>query len=148
MFENAFVCASSILDSLGVNMDFNKSAIISDIEETADLIAKSIRQIPNMKEMEDIKQLSIMQILQCISFPAYYAENPKLLASISLKMVELTLKHGISKYSCIGFSVFAIVLCRIGDNLSYKFGELSVDLSKKINSKELIPVVNLAFYAI
>jgi len=146
MFDDAYSCALSMLDRLGERMDFNETILTSEIEETTDLVIEFIDQLTEMKEMVDKKQLAVMKILHCVGFSAYFAQNPKVLSSVALKMVQLTLKNGISKYSCLGFSAFAIVLCRMGDVASHEIGDFSVNLVEKMKAKELIPIVNAVFY--
>jgi len=94
-----------------------------------------------------MKQLAVMQILHWIVYSDNFAQNHKVLASVTLKRVNILLKYGISKYSCLGFIGFAVVLCCKGDLLSYEIGKSSVDLIQNMKAKELEPVVKICFYS-
>ena len=76
-----------------------------------------------------------------VGYAAFVVQGPTVLDSIAL-MVQLSLKNGVSKYSCLGFSAFAAVLCRIRKRLSYDVGILSQRLLEQTNGIDLIPQVN------
>ena len=144
MFEEALTCALSILDRLDEQIDFNETRLNYEIKETTKLVAECLNSIPTMRKMEDMEQISIMQVLCCVAYAAFVVQNPAVLDSIALRMVQLSLKNGISKYSCLGFSAFAVILCRRRNRLSYDVGILSQRLSQQTNAKDLIAQVNIA----
>ena len=146
MYEDAIQSALSILDKLGDSIELNQSTIASEIVKTKNLVVESIHSILEMRDMEDKTLLSIMEILNSALYSCFHSGNHHVLASMALKMIQLSLKYGISKYSCLGFCAFALILCNKGDNFSYDFGRLSLDLLKKSNYKEMIPMVHLAFF--
>ena len=148
MFQYAISTTISLVDKLGETIESDPSIISMQIEETKDLLIGSIKDILKTKEMKDTRLLSIMETLNAIVYSIYFSGNHHILAAISLKMVHLSMKHGISKYSSLGFCMFAVVLCNEGDSLSYDFGKLSMQLLEKANAKELIPMVNIAFFGI
>ena len=98
--------------------------------------------------MEDKTVLSAMEILNHTLHSCFYSGNFNLHATICSKMIDLTMKHGISKYSCFGLCSFAVVLCNNGDKSSYDIGKLALKLLEKSNSKEMMPMVNTCFFGL
>ena len=78
---------------------------LSDLMQTKTLIESSIETVLEMGKMEDKIALSI-EILNSIAFSCFNMANHYLFASVSSKMVLLTLNHGLSKYSNITFTLF------------------------------------------
>ena len=147
LFEDAISSALSMLERLGEQIHFDETTINSEIEETTDLITKSFHDISNMTEMEDTEQLSIMKVLHCVSYSSFCSGNYVAFATIAMKMVRFSLNYGISKYSCQGFSSFAVILCRMGNHLSRDIGRLSLELLDR-SSKEFIPTVNICIFTL
>ena len=63
------------------------------------------------------------------------------------RMVVLTCKHGISKYSCMAFASAALIFVGKRKKLAYDYGHLSLQLLQKFKAKEFIPSVNLVCYS-
>lgn len=145
MYEDATQYGLAFLDILGVKIDQNESMALSDLMQTKTLIESSIETVLEMGKMED-KIASSMEILNSIAFSCFNAAKHHLFASVSSKMVLLTLNHGLSKYSSVAFALFAMVLCTVGDKSSYEIGKLSLKLLEKAKAKEMIPVVNCLFF--
>ena len=148
MFEDAIKSALNILKKFGENIQLNMSINTSEILRTKNLIGASGESVLEMKKMDDRKLLSVMEILDSIVYSAFFSGNRDIMTYLSMKMVHLTLKHGVSKYSCGGFCFFAIVLRSMGEKASNDVGKLSLKLLEKSNAKEMIPVVNLGFFAL
>lgn len=51
-----------------------------------------------------------MMILNDIICSSFFS-NPQLMASVSARLAQLTLMHGVSKFSPLGFAMFGSVLC-------------------------------------
>ena len=63
-----------------------------------------------MEEMDD-KTSIVLKFYTLMSTVAFFA-RPDMLPYLSCKTVDLTLKHGMCKYSLMGLIQFALVLCR------------------------------------
>ena len=62
-------------------------------------------------------------------------------------MVQITLRHGISKYAPFGFCTFGSYLVGArDDNEGYLFGQTAVQLLKRIKSQEILAWVKLSYY--
>ena len=130
IFSNALRNALIILNKLGENMDLNQSITPSksEILGTKKIVGESMDSILELKEMDDIKLLSIMEILNTVSFSTLITGNLKVLTLLAIKMIQLTMHYKISKYVSTAFYLFAITLCRYRGKSSYDFGKLSLKL--------------------
>lgn len=69
---------------------------------------EDILKLPRMK---DPKKLAAMQILNHVILSTMYAA-PNLSALVALRMIELTVKSGLSAIASVGFALFGTMLCR------------------------------------
>ena len=84
-----------------------------------------ILQLPRMK---DPKKLAATQILNHVALYTIYT-MPKLSALVAFRMVELTMKHGISAISSMAFVLYGMILCRSNSvNDGYRYGELAMKI--------------------
>jgi len=144
--EEAIRYALIILEKLDVSIDPNQSIGRSELMQTKSLVGESMESILEIREMENRTILSSMEILNFTLYSCFNSDNFNLYATVCSKMVELTMKHGISKYSCHGLCSFAVVLSNNGDKSSYDFGKLALKLLEKSNSKEMLPMVNASYF--
>jgi len=123
----------------------NDSIFLQQVEETKILLEKSI-QWNAIGEMNDNFSLAVMKILFGLMSSFFQSKQFILLASGSLKMINLTLQHGGSVYSSLGFSCFAafFCLCRQEMKTGSHIGKISLLLLEKFPSKESIAYVEPA----
>ena len=99
-----------------------------------------------MKKMDDDVPNAVIRILNGIATSAYFAK-PELVVSITTRMVQLTFKNGLSKFSAIGFCAFGSHLCKNQDKTGFRFGQLGLKLAEKHHqAKELLSWVLICFY--
>ena len=66
---------------------------------------------------------------------------------IIVRMIEITLQHGISQYSSFGFAVIGSFLCSIGDvQTGSELGKKSLYLVEKFPIKEVMVKVYILVY--
>ena len=70
----------------------------------------SDKDITSLAKMEDKKKLDVMQTLNHLILYSFYAQ-PKLSAIIVMRMIELSIKHGLATTSSVGFAFFGMFLC-------------------------------------
>ena len=70
------------------------------------------------------------------------------MASISARLVQLTLMHGISKFSPFAFATFGSVLCSQGDQNGYQLGKISMKLLETTQAKEIKPLVYVVYFGL
>lgn len=108
---------------------------------------KSDEQIMRLPAMTDPDHLACMQIMNMCVYHAHFldAEAPVFLA---IRMLQLTLKHGFSSFSCLGFAYWATVLCAMRRfNEANRFADLALRLLKKYQTTDIMSTrVHLAVY--
>jgi predicted ATPase len=75
--------------------------------------------------------------------------RPHLSAFVSLKMIKLTLKHGLCFLSPLAFAVFGVRCIQYfpdTDN-AFRFGNLGLELLDNFQVREYLPRVYVAYYA-
>ncbi|MEO1636902.1 MAG: AAA family ATPase, partial [Cyanobacteria bacterium J06631_9] len=114
--------------------DFEKAFI----ETQASLAGRTPAALLQLPEMQDPRQLALMQILGSIAPPAYLAA-PALMPLIDMKMVNLSVKYGNTPTSAFGYAMYGFLLCGVFDDIEsgYAFGQLSADLVDKFNAQQM-----------
>ncbi|MFA5518097.1 MAG: serine/threonine-protein kinase PknK, partial [Spirochaetota bacterium] len=109
---------------------------------------KSVESIGNQKLVDDEKNLLLMQYLMNLVTTAYYYKI-ELSLFLAIKMFELTLKHGLSKYSSYACLVYGTVLASgLGDyKTGFRISELALKLNERFDNIELRSRLALVFGA-
>lgn len=105
---------------------------------------ESILRIPVMTDPNKLATLQILNLL----FPGAYRTRPKLWGLIIIRIVRLTLLHGLSPVSAVGFAFYAAISSMITRDIagSYRYAEVALALIDKFRAKEFIPRVYLGVY--
>jgi predicted ATPase len=101
------------LEALGERFPSNPSILsltMSFARTRWRLRGRSTQSLARMKSMEDVRVLSAMQMLNVVYLYALKVK-PLLAPLIALRMVNLTLRHGLSANSCFGFGIYGALLC-------------------------------------
>ena len=103
----------------------------------------------NMKPMVDPYIYSLMQFYNQVCLISYFV-NPPMLHWYTAKQVELTLEHGVCKYSVLGIMNYSLIL---GGKLiqdvqgGYRLGKVSLKLLERFDrAQDLIPGMYLCYY--
>jgi len=140
-YEDAVSSAMCILKELGEEIDTSNQAMtFSKTKKLQDLLSKE--KILEMQPMEE-PHASVMSIIGNILTSCYFTK-PALLVPLCSRMIELTIKHGLSKYSSVAIATLAHTV-RGYD--SYDLGTFALTLVKKVGAKEIIPLVYIGFYS-
>jgi len=138
MYNDTVRSGLRILDKIGEH--FLSIEYKNELEITKNLIVGKLKQknIDEMKIMSAEVPLVTITILFELCLCCYFNER-KLLPFVVLRMVQLTLKHGISKYSSFGFVMFGFILSskHYTNRLGYECGDFALLLLKKIPAKEV-----------
>jgi predicted ATPase len=99
--------------------------------------------------MTDPNKLASMKMLNMLFLSAMMT-RPLLAASVSLSMMRLSLKHGMSAMTSSAFVTYGMLLCSLpGDfDEGYRFGQLSLELLKMFKMKEWVPRVYAGVYGV
>lgn len=114
-------------------------------EDTLDLIAQTQSMLNTISEetllnyhvVTDFKKVMAMKFLAKLETSVLQV-NPSLLPYVTIKMVELTIDHGLSPMSAIGFAYFGGVIAELGDvRGGYRYTRLAEALLDKHPSNEI-----------
>jgi PAS domain S-box-containing protein len=99
---------------------------------------KDIENLSEIKKMTDPNVLAAMQIFGSVGAATYFS-NQDLMAIMTFKAVQLSIKHGNAPESVILYSAYGLILCSVvGDiDSGFRFGQLALRLLDKFNLPEL-----------
>ena len=108
---------------------------------------KTDESLSRLPPMTNPSKVAAMQILNVILLNCHTA-RPDLLPLINLRLVQLTLKYGLSALSSVAFSSYGMILCGVMNDFEggYRYGQLSLSLLEKDNAREWIPRVYAYYY--
>ncbi len=93
---------------------------------------KKIENLIDLPDLKEPEKLSIMSLLMNLTVPAYFTSQD-LLALVTMKMVNISLKYGNADISSYAYSCFGLI---IGSGFGrykagYEFGQLALKVSQK-----------------
>lgn len=111
------------------------------------LRVKSNDTILKLANMSDPVKLAVMQILN-VMFLNVYVTDPLFAPLIAIRMVNLSIRYGLSSLSSLGFAAYGVLSCSLDGrvDLGYKYGQLALHLLEKFNCPEFLPRVHAAVY--
>jgi predicted ATPase len=111
------------------------------------LRGKSDEAILRSVRMVDSRKVAAMQIMN-ILFTALYLARPMLAPLVALRMVKLTLEHGVTPISSVAFSLYGMLLCSNGRHIEEgaRYGDLALKMLDRFQAKQLIPRVFAAVF--
>ncbi|MDF5739781.1 MULTISPECIES: trifunctional serine/threonine-protein kinase/ATP-binding protein/sensor histidine kinase [unclassified Nostoc] len=117
------------------------------LQQTADHLAgREVKYLINLPQMQSDQQLAAMQIISSIVSPAF-REGHEVLPFLVLKMVNLSLEHGNTALSTIGYVMYGLILCGVLVEipLGYQFGQLALSLLELYDAQYLECHINFVF---
>ncbi len=138
-FKEAIKIGLVVLKLLGVILQEEPSQldIQKGFQETASLyVGQEIEELINLPDMTEPEPQAAIYILSSISAAAFIAA-PELMLLIVLSMVNLSINYGRGTWSAFSYACYGLILCGIFQDieLGYKFGKLSLNLTKRLNAK-------------
>ncbi len=108
------------------------------------------RKLPllaGLPEAKDARVRLALKMLLDLSFPAYL-RNPYMIIAVAAKIIEISLKHGYSPATCIGFTIYGAALCAKFNSceLGQQWAELALQVNEK-NGRMLCGTKILFYYA-
>ncbi|KAL7483538.1 hypothetical protein ACHAW6_009177 [Cyclotella cf. meneghiniana] len=128
----------SILCQLGHGLPttFTLKDTVSLIKQTHKNLDIPDHVLLTYRKMSDTRHLMAMKCLAKLELTTSMA-NPLLQPIVTLKMVRLTIDHGLSSMSPIGFAYFAGLLLKHDDmKAGFRFARLAMQMLDRIGSKE------------
>jgi len=148
--DEAVELGFALLDELGEPFPKKPSRanILYSMFKTKSLLkGKSDEVLLRSPVMTDGRVIAAMQVLN-ILFTSVFLAKPIVAPLLATRMVQLSLNHGFCAYSCAAFSVYGMLLCSRGTYVKEgtRFGELSMRLLDRFQTKEFIPRVFVSVY--
>jgi len=125
-----------------------KAHVLADIVRTKWLLRrKTDESLSRLPRMTNPSKVASMQILNVVMLSCHRESNA-LLPLINLRMVQLTLKYGLSALSSVAFSTYGMILCGVMNDFDggYRYGQLGLSFLEKDSVREYIPRVYAAHY--
>jgi len=140
------------LERLGISFSFEPAQETVGLalqEMQISLTDKQIQSFIDLPMMTDTNKILAMQVMVAITGPAYHV-SPKLMILLVLKQVELSLEYGNVSESSFSYVFYGIVLCGVVSDIEsgYQFGQLGLDLLKRVGEKRLEAKVVETFNAL
>lgn len=112
------------------------------------LVRTSNEMILRMPLMEDVDKIAAMQMLNLTISNAYHTK-PLMMVLIVTRMVQLTVRFGLSAVSAVGFAAYSAVFCMISKDKDqgYRYSQLALALLDKFQAREWIPRVYVFVYS-
>jgi predicted ATPase len=125
-----------------------KNKMVSELKSVQNLLkGKSNEQLMRLPNIDDGEILACLQILNLMTLNALLV-RPKLAPFVTLKLMKLTLTHGLSMIAPTAFATYGM-LCISGmcdADSALRFGELGLALLVRLEVREYLPRVYAAFY--
>ena len=133
--------ALGVLESLGVYLppQPKQYAVSWAIWKTQRALAnRSVASLADLPTMTSAVELAAMRLLSSV-MSAAFSYSPQLFLLISLKALDLSLKHGNVALSAYAYATYGQILCGIVGDLDkgYQFGQLALKLLSQFDDKRL-----------
>jgi len=107
---------------------------------------KTREHILRLPEMTDETSIAAMQMLN-LTYSLVFSARPTLIPLVVFHVIKLTLEHGASVMSSVGFAVCGMILCGSGDtDIGLRYAEVALDLYARFPAREWLPRVYAGVY--
>lgn len=112
-YSKVFEAAQKALHLAGETYEMNPTrfSILTDLlKMKAKMAFKSMKDLENLPTVKDPNTYLLLKCLTALMYPSFVTGRKNLFLKSALKLCEMTLKYGISKYSGVGFVAYSMVL--------------------------------------
>ncbi|MDI1433975.1 AAA family ATPase [Polyangium sorediatum] len=115
----------------------DEAMLDAEVQRAMALVRETtIEALPGLPPLVDPEILAMQDVLQELFLPCYFLATNNLGITVA-KILENTLRHGLSKNSIFGCMNFGMLLCARGDiTLGYRFGRAAKDLAARYPDKK------------
>jgi len=137
----AIKIALMFLNRLGINLPEEPSQedVGLALQKTqVSLSGKPIHSFIDLPMMTNTNKILAMRVMRAVT-SATYQTSPKLLVLMVLKQVDLSFEYGNVAESCFSYACYGFILCGVVSDIDsgYQFGQLALDLLKRLEETEL-----------
>ena len=133
-FHDAIQLGREVLASLGETLPATVNLLYlirQDLKVKRRLRSSSVDEIVKMPPLDNREKMSAMSVLSLMP-PYVFCAQPEIFPFVSILMVKLTLKYGISDFSGPAFCYYAVGCIVMNDFESgYKYGKLALQLLER-----------------
>lgn len=147
--SKAIDAALDILQMLG--MKFTTELTLAEIRRSVDQTQsavgrKTTEELLELPQMKDPVNLAILRIIKDAVYCAY-STRFELFVQLLLAGINLILRHGNTSLAPFFYCFYGSVLCGVSGDIEsgYKYGQLGVDLLKRLNVREIMGGTLFAF---
>jgi len=111
------------------------------------LKSRSNESILRLPDMTNPEHLAAMQVLNLMFVGAGFASD-EMSPLIPLKMIQLTLDHGLSSVSCVGFALLGYVMAGMGrdPDEGYRFGQLGFAIYERFAARAFLARLTALYF--
>ncbi|MCG8338836.1 MAG: AAA family ATPase [Proteobacteria bacterium] len=149
-YESAVKEGVLCLQLLGMDFPQDENELLTAIQNELKqfkvlLQNRKIPELQDLPSLTDERIISIMSILINLDAPAYFY-NPRILALVLIRIVNLSLKHGNCDVSALGYASFSgIIGGQLGDfESAFEFGQLGAKLNNQYENIKLFTKVSMS----
>uniref|UniRef100_A0A7S4IB76 Orc1-like AAA ATPase domain-containing protein n=1 Tax=Odontella aurita TaxID=265563 RepID=A0A7S4IB76_9STRA len=145
--DEALSTGLSILEQCGEKFPETpgKASILSSFGKTKYMLrGKSREELSALPVMKNENATAVMLVMNAIISMAYHGK-PNLFPLIALRMVQLSVRHGLHRTSAVGFATYGMLLCghlRDVKRGNY-FGDLALSVVARFRANELLAQVSM-----
>jgi GAF domain-containing protein len=113
-----------------------EAMVDAQIRATMDLIQeKTLEALPDLPLLVDPEIRAMQDVLEELFLPCWFLSPNNLRVTVA-KILENTLRYGLSKHAIFGCTNFGMVFCGRGDiELGYRFGRTAIAVSERCPDK-------------
>ncbi|ACP20942.1 hypothetical protein Aasi_1629 [Candidatus Amoebophilus asiaticus 5a2] len=137
-YQEAIALGHKTLQLLGIWLPLDN--LTEFIQKATDDIKQKLHNIPlssllNAPLVVEPEKKALLKILESLVAACYFAGS-ELLTAATLMSIDLALTYGHAPESCLGYTVYGSLLCNRFEEhaLGYEFGQLSIQLAKKLQA--------------
>jgi predicted ATPase len=136
-FDEAFAIGRSVLSLLGEGIHKTFFRLASNILQIKfAVLSKSDDQLVNTPQMQRQDKLQAILILRSLAGLAWISDRSDWMLHVQCRVVQLSLKYGMSPFSSYGFAIIGMALGVMGNiDDSVRLGEIATKLSEKHHPK-------------
>lgn len=141
--------AFSVFDMLGLAFPERPTTedILQELEETRAILAgKSFDELLSLPEMDEPGQEATLRFCLNVAAPMFFVA-PEFFPLLAFRQVRLSVTHGNSVFSTIGYAMYGAILVGFGDiENGYAFGQLALRLRGKYHDNTLDAMLGVIVY--
>eukprot|EP00985_Skeletonema_marinoi_P014091 scaffold7076_cov153-Skeletonema_marinoi.AAC.4 len=147
--KSAYITCLGVLRKLGDDAasPFLHDANDADFQRRLEQVSGQLKEVTEtdlmaMNDMTNPAHLRLIHFYNQAAVISYFVQ-PKIIKRITCRLIELTLEHGVSKYTAISLVRYAMTL---PSKEAYRIGKMAISLGNRFDLIDQTPSIYLSFY--